>query len=110
VLHEWAMASQVEILVREEDIPVREEVKTFCAILGLEPYHLPSQGRAIIALPEPEVDRALTILKKFPLTSETKIIGVVKKKTLQPRVLIETVLRTTRIMDTLVGEMLPRIC
>jgi hydrogenase expression/formation protein HypE len=110
VLYEWAMASQVEILVREVDIPVRDEVKTFCAILGLEPYHLPSEGRAIIVLPEPELDKALSILKKYPLTSESKVIGVVKKKTPRPRVLIETVLGTTRIMDTLVGEMLPRIC
>jgi hydrogenase expression/formation protein HypE len=61
-------------------------------------------------LPEPELDKALSILKKYPLTSESKVIGVVKKKTPRPRVLIETVLGTTRIMDTLVGEMLPRIC
>jgi len=110
LLQEWAKASSVEILVREVDIPVREEVKTFCDILGLEPYHLPSEGRAIIALPEPEAERALSILRAYPLTAGAKVIGRVLERTDRPRVLLETLLGTLRLMESLTGEMLPRIC
>ncbi len=110
VLHEWARSSSVEILVRETDLPIREPVKSFCGILGLEVFHLPSEGRAVMVMPEKEVPKALEILHNFPLTAEAKIIGKVLKKSSQPKVYLETPLGTLRLMENYVGEMLPRIC
>ncbi|MCS7149928.1 MAG: hydrogenase expression/formation protein HypE [Caldimicrobium sp.] len=110
VLHEWAKASKVEILVYEEKIPVRPQVRAFCEILGFEPYHLPSEGRVIIALPEKESGKALEILRSHPLGEQAEIIGEVLSCSTKPRVFLQSSLGTRRFMELSNGEFLPRIC
>jgi hydrogenase expression/formation protein HypE len=110
VLYEWARASGVDILIYEEEIPVKPQVRAFCEILGFEPYHFPSEGRAVIALPEKEAGKALEILRSHPLGREAKIIGKVLEKREKPRVYLETPFGTRRILELMNGEFLPRIC
>jgi hydrogenase expression/formation protein HypE len=110
VLYEWARASKVDILIYEEEIPVKPQVRAFCEILGFEPYHFPSEGRALISLPEKEARVALEILRSHPLGRESKIIGKVLEKREYPRVYLETPYGTRRILELMEGEFLPRIC
>ncbi|BAU23339.1 hydrogenase assembly protein HupF [Caldimicrobium thiodismutans] len=110
VLYEWARASKVDILIYEEEIPVKPQVRAFCEILGFEPYHFPSEGRALISLPEKEANVALEILRSHPLGRKSKIIGKVLEKREYPRVYLETPYGTRRILELMEGEFLPRIC
>ncbi|MFN3504819.1 MAG: hydrogenase expression/formation protein HypE [Caldimicrobium sp.] len=110
ILHEWAKASQVDILVYEEKIPVKPQVKTFCEIFGFEPYHLPSEGKVVIALPKESSQLALEILKNHPLGKEAEIIGEVISYSQSPKVFLQTPLGTRRLLEQIRGELLPRIC
>lgn len=110
VLYEWVRASQVDILIYEEKIPLKSEVQTFCEIFGFEPYHLPSEGKVVIALPEKVSQQALSLLRTHPLGRDAQIIGEVISKSSSPKVYIETPYGTRRYLEPLRGEFLPRIC
>ena len=107
-LYEWAYSSKVSITVEEEHIPVKETVQAFCEALGFEPYHLPCEGRVVIALPEKNAEKALSILQKHPLGKEAKIIGRVEEG--DPKVVVKTLYGTLRVLENTSGELLPRIC
>lgn len=109
-LYEWAYSSQVNILIEEEAIPVKPQVKAFCEALGFEPYHLPCEGRLVIALPEKFAEKALEILRANPLGNSAKIIGKVLEKDLSPQVILKTLYGTERILENTTGELFPRIC
>ena len=111
-LYEWAYSSNVSILIEEKNIPINETVKAFCETLGFEPYHLPCEGRIVIALPEKEAEKAISLLKKHPLGKSSAIIGKVIKKeeTEKPKVLIKTLYDSLRILENTSGELFPRIC
>ncbi|MFN2456389.1 MAG: AIR synthase-related protein, partial [Pyrinomonadaceae bacterium] len=97
-LNEIALASEVCIEIREDRIPVREEVRGACEILGLEPLYVANEGK-LVAIVSAGVADALV----------ARIIGEV---TAEPRgiVALRTGFGGTRIVDMLVGEQLPRIC
>ncbi len=107
-LYEWAYSSGVSITVEEEKIPVKETVQAFCEALGFEPYHLPCEGRVVIALPEKEAEKALSLLKSHPLGKEAALIGKVEEG--KPSVHIKTLYGTLRVLENTSGELLPRIC
>ncbi|MBP9566804.1 MAG: hydrogenase expression/formation protein HypE, partial [Sulfurospirillum sp.] len=69
VLNEWAETSKVCIEVDEAKIPVAQEVKGVCELLGFEPYEFANEGTMVIALPKEEALRALEVLQKFPETA-----------------------------------------
>ncbi|MFN3406471.1 MAG: hydrogenase expression/formation protein HypE [Caldimicrobium sp.] len=110
ILHEWAKASKVDILVYEEKIPVKPQVRTFCEIFGFEPYHLPSEGKVVIALPKESLKDTLKILKSHSLGEEAEIIGEVLSYSQNPKVFLQTPLGTRRLLEQIRGELLPRIC
>lgn len=109
-LHEWAYSSQVNILIEEEKIPVKPQVRTFCEVLGFEPYYLACEGRVVIALPEKEASQALRLLRKHPSGKFAQIIGKVIEKTPFPQVFLKTPYGTHRILENTPGELFPRIC
>jgi hydrogenase expression/formation protein HypE len=109
-LYEWAFSSQVNILVEEENIPVRPQVAAFCEALGFEPYHLACEGRVVIALPEKFAEKALEIIKNHPSGKEARIIGKVLDKAEKPQVILKTLYGTERILENTSGELFPRIC
>ena len=108
-LNEFALASEVCIEIHEDLIPVREEVKGACEILGLDPLYVANEGK-LIALVSPDVAESLVArMKGNPYGRDARIIGEVKA---EPRgiVAMRTGFGGTRIVDMLVGEQLPRIC
>lgn len=108
-LNEIALSSEVCIQIHEERIPVREEVRGACEILGLDPLYVANEGKltAIVSgeIAEPLVER----MRANPYGRDACIIGEVKSEP-QGIVSMVTGFGGTRIVDMLVGEQLPRIC
>jgi hydrogenase expression/formation protein HypE len=109
VLNEIAAASGVSIEIDESATPIRDEVKAFCEILGLDPLYLANEGKLVAIVPESEEQAALQAMRAHPLGSGASIIGRVGEG--EPgRVTMRTGFGGRRIVDMLVGEQLPRIC
>lgn len=109
VLNEMAGASATSIEIDEAETPIREEVKGFCEILGLDPLYLANEGKLVAIVPAEEADAALAAMRAHPLGAEARIIGKVGGGD-AGRVTMRTVFGGRRIVDMLVGEQLPRIC
>jgi hydrogenase expression/formation protein HypE len=108
-LVEVAETAGVRIHVRAKDIPVHEEVRGVCEILGLDPLYVASEGRMVLFTPYEEKDRALACLRRHTVSSDAVLIGRVEAAT-EPMVTMESEIGTTRMVDMLCGEQLPRIC
>jgi hydrogenase expression/formation protein HypE len=109
VLNEFAEASAVSIEIDEAATPLREAVKGFCEILGLDPLYLANEGKIVAVVPRSESAAALAALRADPLGRDAAIIGEVGDGE-KGRVTMRTALGGRRIVDMLVGEQLPRIC
>lgn len=108
-LNEIAGQSGVECRIFEEHIPVRPEVSGGCSFLGLDPLYLANEGKFLCILPAQYADQALSIMRADPLGHDATRIGEVRAD--HPgKVVLETPLGGTRLMDMLEGEQLPRIC
>ncbi len=112
VLNEIAQASRVSIEIDEAATPIREEVKAFCEILGLDPLYLANEGKIVAIVPRSEAEAALAAMRAHPLGAAARIIGEVLPGGASDtgRVSMRTVFGGRRIVDMLVGEQLPRIC
>jgi hydrogenase expression/formation protein HypE len=108
-LIEIAEASGTRGAIHELSVPVREEVTGACEILGLDPLYLANEGRFVAFVPEREAEKAIEILRRFPVSSEAIGIGRVLEGP-AGMVTMKTQLGTERIIDMLSGEQLPRIC
>ncbi|MDZ7337535.1 MAG: hydrogenase expression/formation protein HypE [candidate division KSB1 bacterium] len=108
-LNEIAMASNVEIVVDEERIPVADEVRGACELLGFDPLYVGNEGKMVIMVPAEEEGRTLAYLHGHPLGRRAATIGSVTAQG-KGRVLLKTAVGGHRILDMLVGEQLPRIC
>jgi len=108
-LNEWAQAAGVGIVVEERAIPLREQVRGACEILGLDPFYVANEGKVVVAVGAEHAEAALSALCAHPLGREAAIIGQVTAD--HPRrVIARTPIGAQRILDMLVGEQLPRIC
>ncbi|UCB43443.1 MAG: hydrogenase expression/formation protein HypE [Dehalococcoidales bacterium] len=108
-LNELARQSKVGIRIEEEKIPVREGVRAACELLGLEPLYVANEGKLVAVVPGAEAKTVIDIMHKNPYGKQAIIIGEVVAE--HPgRVVMKTGLGASRIVDMLVGELLPRIC
>jgi hydrogenase expression/formation protein HypE len=108
-LNELASASGVSITVDEESVPVREQVRGACEMLGYDVYQVANEGKMVAVVPADEADAALAAMKAAPYGADAAIIGTVAEGP-AGRVYVKTSFGAKRIMDMLVGEQLPRIC
>ncbi len=108
-LVEIACQSKVSITLQEADIPVDRDVRSACDMLGLDPLYMANEGKLIAIIPAESADLALETLRNHQYGSNAAKIGVVENKP-AGQVLLKTPLGTTRHLDMLAGEMLPRIC
>ncbi len=109
VLNEIADASGVSIEIDENLTPLREDVRGFCELLGLDPLYLANEGKVVIAVPADQAAAALSALRAHPLGGHSALIGHAGCGK-AGRVTMQTVFGGRRIVDMLVGEQLPRIC
>ncbi len=108
-LNEIAETSRIAIEIDEQATPIREEVKAFCEILGLDPLYLANEGKIVVVAPPDEAEAALAAMRAHPLGQRAAIVGRVYSG--EPgRVTMRTGFGGRRIVDMLVGEQLPRIC
>ena len=109
VLNEFAFSSNVAIRIYEQCIPIREEVKSVCEILGLDPLYLANEGKLVVVVGRENADKVLSVMRSHPAGKNACIIGEVISS--PPKiVLLKTIFGTERIVDMLVGDQLPRIC
>jgi len=108
-LNELAQQSGVGIEVDESSIPVREEVRGACELLGLDPLYVANEGKLVAIVAPGAAADILRAMRSHPLGSDARIIGTVKKEN-AGLVVLRTPLGTTRIVDMLGGDQLPRIC
>lgn len=108
-LNELAAQSQTGIELEESAIPIDEEVRGACEILGFDPLYVANEGKLIAAVPEAEADAVLAAMHAHPLGTRAARIGrVVGDHT--GTVTMRSTIGSMRIVDMLSGEQLPRIC
>ncbi len=108
-LNEIANQSNEGILLNEETLPVHPEVAAACEMLGFDPLYVANEGKLVAMVAREDADEVLKAMRATKYGEGAVIIGEV---TAEPRgrVLLKTALGSTRIVDMLAGEMLPRIC
>jgi hydrogenase expression/formation protein HypE len=109
ILNEIAAAADVGVLVSEDDIPVRAEVRGAAELLGIDPMYVACEGRLVALVSPDSADQALAALRAHPQGRDAAIIGRVTAET-PGLVQLKTAFGGTRIVDLLVGDPLPRIC
>jgi hydrogenase expression/formation protein HypE len=108
-LNEFAVSSDVAIRIHENTLPIREEVKGACEILGLDPLYLANEGKLVAIVPAHARSSVLAAMQAHPAGTRAAVIGEVVE---EPAgiVVLHTVFGGQRIVDMLTGEQLPRIC
>jgi hydrogenase expression/formation protein HypE len=108
-LNEIAKQSKVGIIIHEEKIPVLQAVKTACELLGFDPLYIANEGKLIIIAPENKSNAIISKMQDSKYGKNAKVIGEIIEKN-PGRVILRTEIGTSRIVDVMAGEMLPRIC
>jgi len=108
-LNEIATQSNVGIMLDEKTIPVHSEVGAACEMLGFDPLYIANEGKLIAMVAREDAASVLKAMRATRYGEDAVIIGEV---TAEPRgrVLLKTAIGSTRVVDVLAGEMLPRIC
>ena len=109
ILNEIATDAGVCVVVREDDIPVRPEVRGAAELLGIDPMYVACEGRLVAVVDGAQAGSALAAMRAHPLGASAAVIGQIAD---DPAgiVLLKTAFGGTRIVDLLVGDPLPRIC
>lgn len=108
-LNEIATSSNVCIYLEEVKIPIQTTVSAACEVLGFDPLYIANEGKLVAIVHPSEADKVLSIMRKTQIGAQASIIGEVKSSP-ERKVLLRTSIRTTRVLEMLSGEMLPRIC
>ena len=109
VLNEIAEAAKLGIILEENKIPIREEVRGVCDILGFDALELANEGKIIAVVPADSAEKILAAMKNSDYGENAAIIGEVTEN-FQGKVGIKTGIGGLRIVDMPVGELVPRIC
>ncbi len=109
ILNEVATAAGVAVVVDEDAVPVRAEVRGACELLGIDPLYVACEGRIVVIVDPDAADAAVAALQAHPLGAGAAVVGRVAADP-PGLVLLKTGFGGTRIIDLLVGDPLPRIC
>jgi hydrogenase expression/formation protein HypE len=107
--NEIASRSRVTIALDERAIPLHEDVKGACELLGLDPLYVANEGKLMAIVEAETAERLVDAMRRHPLGREAAIVGTVTDAQ-AGLVTMRTSLGTTRIVDMLAGDQLPRIC
>jgi len=108
-LNEIANQSSVGITIHEDSIPVKLPVQAACEMLGFDPLYVANEGKLIAIVAREDSEAILNTMKLNQYGVDAVIIGEVTESPVG-RVLMRTTFGSTRVVDVLAGEMLPRIC
>lgn len=107
-LNEWSEKSRVGILILEEKIPIRGDVKAACEMLGIDPLDVGNEGKALIGVIPQKAEEILEALRETKNGKDAQIIGEATEEFRE--VVIQTVVGGKRIMSPPLGDPIPRIC
>lgn len=108
-LNEIAVQASVGIVMHEDRVPVRAQVRSACELLGLDPYFVANEGKLVAIVERAQGEAALAALRAHPLGADAAIIGEVTDA--HRGMLIErTAIGASRVVTMQIGEQLPRIC
>ena len=108
-LNEFAQDSGLGIELREEDIPVREDVGAVCDLLGLDPLYCANEGKMLCVTAPEDAQRVLQAMRSVPEGRNAAVIGTVTQEH-AGNVVLRTKFGGGRILQKLTGAQLPRIC
>lgn len=108
-LNEIASESKLSILLEEDKIPLKPEVKGVCELLGFDPLYVANEGKVVVIVDKDDALKVCRAMRRHKLGREARIIGEVLAKP-KGKVAVETEAGGRRIIDMLVGEQIPRIC
>ena len=108
VMHEINQTTALGIELNETDIPIADEVKMICDMLGYEPYYLASEGRVIAIVDENISEQVLLRWKQIACGEQAEIIGEMTNK--HQQVVLQTALGGEIMLNELSDDPLPRIC
>jgi hydrogenase expression/formation protein HypE len=108
-LVEIAETGRPAIAIDEQRVPVREDVRAACELLGLDPLHIANEGRFVAFVPAAHAEWSVAILHRHDVARDARAIGSVSAAP-AGRVTAKGPLGATRVIDMLSGEQLPRIC
>ncbi len=97
-LNEISRSAGLGVVVDEQSLPVRPEIQGACEVLGLDPLYIANEGKLLVILPEKESGSVLETMRNHPLGRDSAVIGKLCAE------------HSSRILDMLTGEQLPRIC
>ena len=108
-LNEFAAQSGVGIVIHEDAVPVRDAVRAACEMLGFDPLYVANEGKLVAVVGADDAERVVERMRKSRYGADAAIIGEITED--HPgKVVLRTSLGASRIVDMLVGELLPRIC
>ena len=107
-LNEWSQKSKVGILVEEEKIPIRDDVRSACEMLGIDPLEVGNEGKIIIGVLAEKADAVLTALIGMKEGRNAQIIGEATEQFKE--VALETFVGGKRVLTPPIGDPIPRIC
>lgn len=108
-LNEISRQSGVGIILEEDSLPIQPSVAAACELLGFDPLYIANEGKLLAIISQEDVENVLAVMRKTRYGENAVVIGVVEDSP-HGRLLLKTGLGSTRIVDVLAGEMLPRIC
>jgi hydrogenase expression/formation protein HypE len=109
ILAEIAKSAQVRINIDEKAVPVQDNVRGVCEILGFDPLFLANEGKMILFCPKSDAEAVLTAMRQHKYGRNAALIGSVGKAA-QGRVVLKTSIGGERMIDLPTGELVPRIC
>ena len=107
-LNEWSEKSKVGMLLREEKVPIREDVQAACEMLGIDPFDVGNEGKIIIGVVPQKADEVVDALRESKEGKNAEIIGEATNQFSE--VVLETVIGGKRIISPPIGDPVPRIC
>ncbi len=111
VLKELSESSRVRIELEEDALPVSNQVRDFCGLLGLDPLYMGNEGKMIAAVPAEYADKAVEIIRSSRYGEKATVIGqVLETENPKGELYLKTAIGGLRALDVLQGEGLPRIC
>lgn len=108
-LNEIAVQSKAGICLDEHAVPIRPEVSAACEMLGFDPLYIANEGKLVAIVAREDASAVLDTMRQTRYGVESVVVGEVLAEP-AGRVLLRTQLGSTRVVDMLAGEMLPRIC
>ena len=106
-INEMARKSGVSIRIQEESVPIRKNVRSAAAMLGIDPLEVANEGKVVMGVPPSSVDAILTALHHHKYGKDAAVVGVVTKGS---HVIMETAIGGERFIEPPMGDPVPRVC